>query len=176
MNQAEFGTKLLLAGEDPAEIAALAREVVEDLRYPAAAGLQRLATEDEAARELGKELIAEAGPLALGVLAEAPQMRHRADEILVLRSMGEEMLKFRRDTATAVRAMLTDRQKASAPLPGSNHKVPRGARNCDLAYILLHRLLHIESSPNEFFALPPPGRDEEIVKFQESRPFTAAFE
>jgi hypothetical protein len=97
-------------------------------------------------------------------------------ELWATRTMVEEFADFRGRAATVLKDLISNRRQAPQAHEGSDYLPVPGARVCDLAAILLHRLFHLELSPSAFLSLPPSGRDKQIKEFQQSRFFRSAFE
>jgi len=178
MTPTEFSEGLFLAESGSPETTALARELVADAHYPARYVLQHyLSSADEEARSKARNVLAELGELAIVPLAQSPPQNDMNTELWAMRTMTAELMALRRRTATVLKDLLAIRRAAQPGVEGSTaDQIPQGTRVCDLAFILMHRLLHLEASPSTFFAMPAADRDKGIVEFQKSRPFRYAFE
>ena len=177
MTSLEFSQRLFQVEPGSAEAAALARDLVEDARFPASHVIQRyLPSPQDAEQMKAKNALADLGELALVPLAESGGMRNLDAELWVMRTLTEETVAFRRRAASVLKDLLPNRRPAPPVPEESAYQTPPGARVCDLSFILLHRLLHLEESSSAFLALPAADRDRRIREFQTSRPFRAAFE
>jgi hypothetical protein len=177
MNPIEFLQRLPQTEPGSPESAALAAELVEDARYPARLVLQRyLATAAAPAQSKAKYVLDEFRELSLVPLAESAPMKGVEAELWATRTMVEEFADFRGRAASVLKDLLSNRRQAPPAQEGSDYQLLPGARVCDLATILLHRLFHLELSPSAFLSLPPSGRDKQIKEFQQSRFFRSTFE
>lgn len=181
MNPIEFSQRLFQAEPGSPEAAALARDLVEDARYPAYLVLRDYLSSAEAPERMkAKSVIADLRELSLVPLAESASMPDTETELWAMRTMVEELVAFRRRAASILKGLLSNRRPAPlmppAPDGSFTYQSPPGARVCDLAFILLHRIFHLESSSSAFFGMPPGDRDKRIKKFTESRAFRSAFE
>jgi len=178
MTPTEFSEGLFLAESGSPEVTALARELVADARYPAQYVLQHyLSSTDEEARSKARNVLAELGELAIVPLAQSAPQNDMNAELWAMRTMTAELMAQRRRTASVLKDLLAVRRAAQPGVEGSAaDQIPPGTRVCDLAFILMHRLLHLEASPSTFFAMTVADRDKGIVEFQKSRPFRYAFE
>jgi hypothetical protein len=176
MNPIEFSERLLQTEPGSPEAAGLARDLIEDARYPANFVLQKgVNWPDSASAQKAKLVLSELRELALAPLAASVSSPDMDAELWALRTMAEEMVALRRRAALVLHDHLSNRHRASRPrdgLPVLPH--PSGARVCDVAFVLLHQLLHLECSPSRFYGTPPDDRDRQIKKFQESRAFRSA--
>lgn len=177
MESTEFSTRLFQAEPDSPELASLARELVNDARYPAHHAISRyLSSAEEDDRIKAKNILDDLAELALVPLTEIPPGGNLEIELWDIRSMTDTMIAMRLRAASALRDLLASRKPVlvapeSAPAPG----FPAGTRICDLAYISLQRILHIESSPSAFLGHAAPERDRQIESFKTSREFKNAF-
>jgi hypothetical protein len=170
MNPIEFSQRLVQAEPGSPESAALARELVEDARYPAHFVLQHYLSSAEIPLQMkAKSVLADLRELSLVPLAEIAPMHEVQISLWVIRTMAEELVVFRSRAVSVLKSLLTNRRPAREG--SSPYQIPRGTRVCDLAFILLHRIFHLESSPSAFFGLPRDARDKRIKEFQESRAF-----
>jgi hypothetical protein len=96
-------------------------------------------------------------------------------ELWAMRTMVEELAALRQRAASVLRTFLLNRRPA-LPAPESPYENFPGTRVCDLAFLLLSRIFHLELSVSEFCNLPADGRDARIREFQASRAFQSAFE
>jgi hypothetical protein len=178
MTPAEFSQRLFQSEPGSPESAALAHEVVEDAHFPARHVIERYLLSTETAEQMkARNVLPELAETALLPLAENPHMRQIEAELWSIRTMTDELVAFRRRAATVLRGQLANRQSLKPPPEGTPGQAPRGSRVCDLAYVLLHRMLHLESpSSSNLLALPAGERDERIRLFQKSRAFRDAFE
>jgi hypothetical protein len=177
MNPIEFLQRLPQTEPGSPEAAALAAELVEDARYPARFVLQRyLATDQVHDQRKAKNALADLRELSLVPLAETAPIKDLETELWVTRTLAEEFADFRDRAASVLKDLLSNRRQAPQAQEGSEYQPLPGARVCDLATILLHRLLHLELSASAFLSLPPSGRDKQIKEFQKSRVFRSAFE
>jgi len=178
MTPTEFSEELFLAESGSPDITALASRLVADARYPAQYVLQHyLSSADEDTRSKARNVLAELGDLAIVPLAQSAPQNDMNTELWAMRTMTAELMAQRRRTATLLKDLLAVRRAAQPAAEGTTaDQIPPGTRVCDLAFILMHRLLHVEASPSTFFAMPAADRDKGIVEFQKSRPFRYAFE
>jgi hypothetical protein len=177
MNSTEFSRRFFLSELGSPEAAALARDMVEDARYPAHLALkQYLSSADHADRTKAMNVLADLQELSIVPLAESAPMPDLDIEVWVLRTMADELMEFRRRAATVLKDLLANRHPAAPPTEGTPYQAPPGARVCDLAFILLHRMLRLEFSPAAFLGVPSGDRDTRIQDFRESRVFRSAFE
>ena len=173
MNPIEFSQRLLQAEPGSPESAALARELVEDARYPALFVLQHYLSSAEIPEQMkAKSVLADLRELSLVPMAEVAPIPEVQSNLWVMRTMAEELVAFRNRTASVLKSLLNNRRPARPTREDpSPYQIPQGTRVCDLAFILLHRIFHLESSPSAFFDLPRDARDKRIKGFQESRAF-----
>ncbi|HTS62659.1 MAG TPA: hypothetical protein VMH28_11590 [Candidatus Acidoferrales bacterium] len=154
----------------------LSQRLIADARYPAGFVLQHgLAWPDPPAERKAKQVLAELAELALAPLAASAPSADMDHELWALRTMAHEMIEFRQRAAQVLQDLLSNRNRASRQwegLPPFPH--PPGARVCDLAFLLLHRLLRLPCSPSAFYRLPPEDRDRRIRTLPESRAFRSA--
>lgn len=177
MNSIEFSQRLLKSEPGSPEIAALARDMVEEARYPAYHALQRYLSSAAAPdRMKAKDVLADLRGLALVPLAENAPARDLDDELWTMRIMTDELVDFRLRAASVLKALLANRRPATVTPVGAPYQTPAGARVCDLAFILLHRMLRLASSPAAYFGMPPTDRDARIRDFQKSRVFRSTFD
>lgn len=177
MNDIEFSQRLLQSEPGSPEAAALAHDLVEEARYPACLAVRRyLASVDAGDRMKAKNVLADLRELSLVPLAETASMPDLDNELWALRILADELVDFRLRAASVLRDLLSSRRTIPPGPEDVPHQTPPGARVCDLAFILLHRMLHVESSPPALFDLPPHERDTRIKDFQMSRVFRSTFE
>lgn len=177
MNPTEFSQRLFQTEPDSPEAAALARDLVEDARYPAHLVLQRyLATAGAPGQMKAKNVLADLGELAIVPLAGSAPLPDLDAELWAMRTMVEEVVALRQRAASVLKGLLSNRRPAPPAPEGSTYQPPPGARVCDMACILLHRLLHVEMSPSAYLGMPREDRDQRIGEFQESRVFRSTFE
>jgi len=177
MNPIEFLQRLLQTEPGSPEAGALAAELVEDARYPACLVLQRyLPTVGAHDQMMAKNVLADLRELSLVPLAESAPMKDMEAELWATRTMVEEFVDFRRRAASVLKDLLSNGRPAPSSHEGSVYLPVPGARVCDLAAILLHRLFHVELSPSAFLSLLPDDRDKRIREFQDSRVFHSAFD
>lgn len=178
MNPTEFSQRLFGTEAGSPETAALARDLIEDARYPAYFVLQHyLPSAEESEQMKAKNVLADLRELAVVPLAESASRQNIDTELWAMRTMTEELVALRSRAASVLKSLLSNRRPAApAPEGSSPNRTPPGTRVCDLTFILLQRILHLDSSPSAFFGMPPTDRDKRIKEFQESRPFRAAFE
>jgi hypothetical protein len=176
MTTSEFSQRLLQTNPDSPEAAAVARDLVEDAHYPANLVLQDgLVSSDGAEQIKAKHVLAELGGLALAPLAGTSSGPELETELWVMRTMTEELVAFRRRAASVLNDLLSNRHRAAQLAEGSSSFLA-GSRVCDLAFIMLHRLLHLESSPAAFLGLTHEDRDKQVKALQVSRAFQSALE
>jgi hypothetical protein len=167
MTSSQFSKRLFEAEPDSPAITALARDLVEDARYPANFTVRHSLPSNDAEEQMkGKNLLAELGELALVPLSQSARWPDVATELWTLRTMAAELVSFRRRTAEVLKDLLSNRY----PAPAANMRV------ADLAFIQLHRMLHVALSPAAFLEMPADERDKRITEFQESPAFRYAFE
>lgn len=177
MNDIEFSQRLLQSEPGSPEAATLAHDLVEEARYPACLAVQRyLASANAGDRRKAKNVLADLRGLSLVPLAETASMPDLDSELWTLRIIADELVDFRFRAASVLRDLLSNRRTVPPCHEGVPDQSPPGARVCDLAFILLHRILHMESSSAAFFDLPPHERDTRIEDFQMSRVFRSTFE
>jgi len=177
MNFIDFSQRFFRAEPGSPEAAALARDLVEEARYPARHAIERyLSSAESAERTKAKNVLAELREAAIVPIAESAPAKDFDDEIWSMRTMTDELVEFRLRAATTLKGLLSDRKPANATPEGAPYQAPAGARVCDLAYILLHRMLRLDSSPAAFFGKAPPERDANIRDFQKSRVFRSTFD
>jgi hypothetical protein len=177
MNPIEFSQRLPQTEPGSPEAAALAAELVEDARHPAYLVLQRYLTTSAGPSQMkAKQVLADLRELSLVPLAESAPMKDVEAELWATRTMVEEFVDFRRRAASVLKDLLLNRRQAPAAHEGSVYLPVPGARVCDLAAILLHRLFHLELSPSSFLTMPLVDRDKRIKEFQHSRVLRSAFE
>jgi hypothetical protein len=177
MEKIEFTQRLLQSDPDSPEAAALARDLVEGARYPAYLAVQRyLVSADAGDRRKAKNVLADLRGLSLVPLSETEPMPDLDSELWTLRIMADELVDLRLRAASVLRDLLASRRTVPPGPEGAPDSTPPGARVCDLAFILLHRVLHVENPPPAFFDLPPYERDTRINDFQMSQVFRSTFE
>lgn len=178
MTPAEFSQRLFATEPGSREAAELARELAEDARYPARFVFEHyLSSADEADQMKGKNVLADLREWALVPLAESAPSRNIDAELWAMRTMTAELQALHRRAASVLKDLLGNRRPALPAQEGAAPaEYPPGTRVCDLAFDLLHRILHLESSPRGFFDLPAGDRDQRIQELQQSRQFRAAFE
>jgi hypothetical protein len=177
MTSIEFSQRFFRSDPGSPEAAALARDLVEEARYPANHAIDRyLSVSEEPARMKAKNILAELREAAIVPLAESAPAKEFEDEIWAMRTMTEELMDFRLRAATVLQGLLSNRQPANPTPEGSSYQTPPGARVCDLAYILLHRMLRLESSPSAYFGKRAMDRDASIKAFEKSREFRSTFD
>lgn len=177
MTSTEFSQRFFRSDPGSPEAAALARDLVEEAHYPANHAIERyLSGSEEPVRVKAKNILAELRETAIVPLAESAPAKEFDDEIWAMRTMTEELVEFRFRSATVLKGLLSNRQPANPAPEGSTYQTPPGARVCDLAYILLHRMLRLESLPSAFFGKRPLDRDASIKAFQKSREFRSTFD
>ena len=176
MNPIEFSQRLTRTEPGSPEAAALAVELVEDARYPADFVLQHyLSTAGAPGQMKAKNVLADLRELSLVPLAKSAPMKDLEAELWATRTMVEEFVDFRRRAASVLKGLLSNRRSAPPAREDSAYLPVPGARICDLAAILLHRLFHVELSPSAFLSMSPADRDKRIREFQDSRVFRSAF-
>ena len=114
----------------------------------------------------GKNVLAELGELALVPLSQNARWPDIATELWTLRTMAAELVRFRKRTAGVLKDLLSNRH----PAAGANMRV------ADLAFIQLHRMLHLALAPDGFLELPVNERDKRIKEFMGSPAFRYTFE
>jgi hypothetical protein len=177
MNSIEFSTRFFQAAPGSGEAAALVRDLVEEARYPAYHAVERyLSSAEEPERMKGKNVLSELHELALVPLAESAAARELADEVWAMRTLAEELVEFRVRAGTVLKGLLANRKPAAAAPEGAPYPTPAGARVCDLSFILLSRMLHVELSASAFLGMPRLERDARIKEFQKSRIYRSTFE
>src|SRR5215471_1010995 len=176
MNPIEFSQRLSQILPGSPEAAAIAYELVEDARYPGNFALQRLSTWPDPAGEMkAKQVLSMLGELALAPLATSQSSPNVDIELWAIRTMSQELVAFRARAACVLKSHLSNRNRASRPWEGlAPFPLPSGSRVCDLAILLLHRLLHLEWSPSAFFRVPAVDRDRQIEAFHNSRELRSA--
>ena len=175
MTDIEFSQRFAQIQPGSPEAAALAQDLAEDARYPARLAI-RLCSGDEKEKEKGQDVLDCLGELALVPLSAAAQFPDLETELWALRTITEELVAFRHRTAPVLKTLLANRQAAPPTPDGFAFRTPEGARVCDLAFVLLHRMLHLQHSVSAFLGASDVERDKQIAAFQQSRPFRAAFE
>lgn len=177
MNPIEFSQRLIQTEPGSPEAAVLATELVEDARYPAYFVLQHyLGATGTPDQMKAKNVLADLRELSLVPLARSAPMKDLDAELWATRTMVEEFVDFRRRAAAVLKGLLSNPRSAPPAREGSAYLPLPGARVCDLAAILLHRLFHVELSPSAFLSLPPEDRDKQIRGFKDSRVFRSAFD
>jgi hypothetical protein len=177
MNPIEFSQRLFQSEPDSPEAATLARDLVEDARFPAYLVLQRyLSIAGSPEQMKAKNVLADLRELALVPLAGSAPLPDLDSELWVMRTMVEEVVTFRQRAASVLKGLLSNRRPVPPVLEGSAYQPPPGARVCDMTYILLHRLLHVEMSPSDYLGMLRADRDKRITEFQNSRVFRSEFE
>jgi hypothetical protein len=171
MTTSEFSQRLLQTNPDSPEAAAVARDLVEDAHYPANLVQDGLTSSDAAEQIKAKHVLAELGGLALVPLAGTSSGPELDTELWVMRTMTEELVAFRRQAASGLNDLLSNRHQAAQLAEGSS--LLAGSRVCDLAFIMLHRLLH-RSHVSRFWAFYDEHRDKQVKALQESRAFQSA--
>lgn len=177
MNSIEFLQRLLPSEPDSAETAALARELVEAARFPANFTLQHyLCSGKEDDQMKAKNMLADLRELALVPLAESASSSNIDIELWTMRTMTDELIALRSRIASVLKDALVDGRAAPPATEGSSaSELPPDTRVCDLAFLLLRRILHLETALSAFFSMPPTERDQRIEEFQKSGEFRAAF-
>jgi hypothetical protein len=177
MDPVDFSQRLSQSEPGSPEAAALARDLVEEARYPGHLAVRRyLASANSGDRMKAKNVLADLRELSLVPLAETASMPDLDSELWTLRIMADELVDFRLRAASVLRDLLSSRRAVPPSPEGVPNPTPPGARVCDLAFILLHRMLHVECSPAAFFGIPPDDRDTRIKDFQLTRVFRSTFE
>lgn len=178
MDSIEFIQRLLQSEPGSSEAAALAHDLVQDARYPAILVLQRyLSSSDEDDQMKAKNVLAELREWALVPMAESAPDSSVDTEVWIMRSMTDECLDLRRRVASLLEGLLANRRAASSPPDGSlPFRSSADTRVCDVAFVLLSSILHLESPPSTFLAMPLGERDERIAELRESPGYRAAFE
>jgi hypothetical protein len=178
MNPAEFSQRFFATEPGSSAAAELARDLVEDARYPARAVLERyLSSTEEAEQMKARNVLSDLREWALVPLATRPSGANLDTEVWAMRTMSAELQALRRGAASVLKDLLANRRPAPpAPEGAARSTYPPGTRVCDLAFDLLHRILHLESSAAGFFELPAADRDKRIQELESSRLFRAAFE
>ena len=176
MTTTEFSQRLLHAGPGSPELAALAQDLAEDARYPARLAMRSLSSDDKVSRAKSQNVLDDLHELSLVALAGSSPSPDIGTELWVIRSIAEEMFDFRHRAAVVLKDLLENRRPATPVSPDSPQQIPPGTRVCDLAYVLLQRILHLTASLSAFFALSSTDRDKLIAEFQKSPVFRGAFE
>jgi len=177
MQLVELEQRLAVAAPGSAESARLAQDLVEYACYPARLALERyFPSADIAALRKAQNVLADMGELSLAQLSATARVENLDNELWMIRTITEEFMDFRRRSAQVLKDLLANRRFAAEVPEGSEFQTPRGARVCDLAFLFLHRLLHLESSSMAYLNLTPGERDERIREFQTSRVFRSALE
>jgi hypothetical protein len=178
MNAIEFSQRLLQSEPGSPEAAALARDLVEDARYPAHFVLRHYLSSTEQDDQMkAKNVLADLREFALVPLADSASSPNQDTELWVMRTITQELVALRSRAASVLKDLLANRRSASPATEGSSAShLPPDTRVCDLAFVLLRRILHLESASSAFFGMTPVERDKRIKEFQKSREFRAAFE
>jgi len=167
MTSSQFSQRLFAAEPGSPAITALARDLLEDAHYPANFAVRHSLRSADAEEQMkGKNMLAELGELALVPLSQSARWPDIATELWTLRTISAELISFRRRTAEVLKDLLSNRY----PAAGANMRV------ADLAFIQLHRILHLQLSPAAFLELRADERDKRIKEFQESPAFHYVFE
>jgi hypothetical protein len=170
MNPIEFSQRLLQAEPGSPESAALARDLIEDARYPGHFVVQNyLSSREISEQQKAKSVLADLHELSLLPMAEIASAPDVQTDLWIMRTMIEELVAFRSRTVSVLKRLLTNLRPVRESLPPDQFHL--GTRACDLAFILLHRILHMEAPPAAFLGLPRDTRDKRIKEFQESRAF-----
>jgi len=176
MTAVEFAQHLFTLKPGSDDAAAVLRELVEDVRYPATLAVERYLVAQGPDADKGKDVISDMRECALVPLASSAPMTDVATEVWALRTLCDELLDLRRETASLLKELLGERAELPEPPPGSAPGVPAGSRVCDLAFALLQRMLRGETAPDVFLSLPTRDKNRRIKEFQSSQLFRSLFE
>jgi len=177
MNPVEFSQRFAQAPAGSPEAASLARDLAEDARFPARLALRSLSSADPGEKDKSQYSMDLLRELALTPLAASPSFQEIDTEIWTMRVIAEELIAFRGRVAPVLGNLLSN-TRAAAPTPERfAFQLPRkGTRVCDLAFILLQRMLHVHYSASAYFGMAPADRDKKIKEFQKSRPYRDAMQ
>lgn len=178
MDSIEFIQRLQQSEPGSPEAAALAHDLVEDARYPAMLVLQRyLSSDNEDDQMKAKNVLADLREWALVPLAESTPYSNIDTEVWVMRSISDESFALRRRVASLLEGLLENGRPALPPPDGSlPFEFHADTRVCDVAFILLSSILHLESPSSAFLAMPRSGRDKRIKELKQSPDYRATFE
>jgi hypothetical protein len=158
------------------EAAALAGELAEDARYPARVAVRSYLPAEGQTRETGKILLDALQEFSLAPLAEASAFSDAAMEVWTVRFLSEEFAAFRRRTAAAFQPLLANKGNLPSPLPAGLREFAVKPRVCDLACLLLQRLVLGAGALSNFLNLGLAERDARIDAFQQSPQFQQFFD
>jgi hypothetical protein len=177
MDMINFSQRLLQSEPGSPEAVVLANDLVEEARFPAFLAVRRyLASADAGDRRKAMNVLADLRELSIVPLAETDSMPDLDIEVWTLRILADELVDVRLRAGSVLGNLLSSRRTVPPGPEGVPDQPPPGARVCDLAFILLNRILRVESTPDVFFDLLPRERDTRIEEFRMSRVFRAAFE
>jgi hypothetical protein len=177
MNQAELTRRLQGAGPGSEQAVTLVRELLEDTRYPARLAINHyLAASDALAVAKGMDVLTDMRELSLAALAESPSLPDVASEVWVIRTMSDALLEFRREAASTLKELLGCRGIVPRLPPGGDPDLPRDSRVCDLAFVLLRRMLRMGTSSHSFLEGTVDQRNRQIEDLQKSPSFRSFFD
>jgi hypothetical protein len=171
MKNIEVITRLSDAAPNSQEAVALVRDLLDEARNPARLAIQRyLPAQGEMAAK-GMSVLDQLGELALVPAAEAAPMTDAQKEVWLLRFMKESFLDLRKRALSSLAGQLEHGRLLPPAPPGSPHPNPPDARVCDLAFIILERMMRDQPSPGSFLGRPMKDRDAQIKSLKESTRF-----
>ncbi len=176
MTAEEFSKRLSESEPDSPQAAALARDLVDEARYPALFVVQHYLSSTEESDQLkAKNFLAGLRELALQPLSETENIGNIDTQLWVMRTLIAESVALRNRVAVVLKDLLPNFDVATPPPVNLSPSNPPDTRVCDLAFVLLRRVLHLPPEP-AFLEMPSTERTRRIEEFQKSRPFHAAFE
>jgi hypothetical protein len=176
MTAEEFSKRLSESEPGSPQASTLARDLVNEARYPAFFVLQHyLFSTGESDQLKAKNLLAGLRELALEPLSKTENIGNIDTELWVMRTLTAESVALRNRVAVVLKDLLANFAVATPPPVTLSPSNPPDTRVCDLAFVLLHRVLHLAPQP-AFLEIPSAERTRRIEEFQKSRPFRAAFE
>ena len=177
MNITEFAQRFFQTKPGTPESETLARDLIEDAHYPATFAVSRfLSSRDSADQSKARNVLSDLCELSLVPMAQSLPMPDLESEVWLLRSMTDELVDFRRRAASVLKDLLSNLEPTIGTLEEFSAQAPEDMRVCDVAFILLHNLLHLESFPAAFVSMSLDGRLEQISKFQQSPSFRSLFD
>jgi hypothetical protein len=176
MNRTELVQRLQRSELDSDKLTTLALDLLDEARYPARLALNRyLSASVASTAEKGMNVLNALHELSLGPLAESSSLPEVTAEVWVIRTLGESLRESRRQSATTLKELLARRLSDPAPMADGGPDLPKDARVCDVAFILLHRMLRLGAPTRDFLGANVDQRDRQIRDLQDSPSFQDFF-